>query len=82
MMEEQKTKKQSPQKADQDLRSSFISVAKLVTQLLKDLVKTYVTENTGKDKKMRKRIDKSIQIINNYQEMSTLLVKRHEFHRS
>ena len=73
---------QDGQKAEQDLKSTFISAAKLVTQLLKDLVKSYVTENTGKDKKMRKRVDKSIEIINNYQEMSTLLVKRHPLHRS
>ena len=50
-------------------KQSFTTVVSLVTTLLTDLQRTYVIDSTKKDKKMRKRIQKSIEIINSYQEM-------------
>ena len=56
-------------------------MANFVTTLLTDLEKTYITGNEKIDKKMRKRINKSIEIINNYQEVSNLIIKGDPFHK-
>ena len=42
----------------------FTSLANLVSALLSELTKTYVTGLSAQDKWMRKRVDKTIDIIN------------------
>ena len=56
-------------------------MANLVTTLLTDLEKTYIQGNDKMDKKMRKRINKSIEILNNHQEVSNLIIKGDPFQR-
>jgi len=60
-------------------KQSFTTVASLVSALLTDLERSYVTKETREDKKMRKRINKSIELINNYQELSNLIIKGNPF---
>ena len=57
----------------------FTTVSSLVTALLTELKKTYVTSDEVKDKKMRKRIKKTIEIVNSYHEMSNLIIKGNPF---
>jgi hypothetical protein len=52
----------------------------LVTAILTELRKTYVIGDEASDKKMRARILKTVSLINNYQEMSNMIIKRNPFH--
>ena len=56
-------------------------MANLVTTLLTDLEKTYIRGHDKIDKKMRKRITTSIDILNNNQEVSNLIIKNDPFQR-
>ena len=58
----------------------FTTLANLVTALLKELQRVYVTNNTPQDKKMRSRINKSIEIINNHSEITNIIIKSNPFH--
>jgi len=60
----------------------FTTVSNLLTVLLTDVQKQYITTDAAKDKRMRKRIKKSIEIINSLQEMSNLLIKRNPLKKS
>lgn len=51
---------------DPEVKDSFTSLAKLMTALLSEINRTYVTSQTPKDKKMRKRINQTIALVNNY----------------
>ena len=57
----------------------FISVANLVSAILTELKQTYVTAENQLDKKMRKTIEKTIQIVNSYGELSNLIIKGNPF---
>ena len=57
----------------------FMTVANLVTALFQELKREYVTEQTSKDKKMRNRINKSIELINGYSEISNLVITGNPF---
>ena len=58
----------------------FTTVANLVTALFMELQKTYVTGHTLRDKKMRKRIEKTVEIVNDHQEIANLIIKGNPFH--
>ena len=58
----------------------FTTVASLVTSLLNDIRSTYVIDESSRDRHMRRRIAKSIEIINGYQEISNLIIKGDPFH--
>ena len=53
----------------------FTTVANLVTALLNDVKNNFVVGDSNKDVKMRKRIQKVQNIVNDFHEMSQLLVK-------
>ena len=55
------------------------SVACLLTALLRELSTTYVTSNAPRDVTMRSRIEKSVEIINSYQELSKLIIHGNPF---
>jgi len=59
-----------------------MTLANLVTALLLELSKTYVTEDSVKDKKMRKRIKQTSELINSYKEISNVMIKGNPFHKS
>ena len=55
-------------------------MANLITALLQEIEKTYVTKQTIRDKKMRRRIDKTIEIVNDHHEIANLIIKGNPFH--
>ena len=57
----------------------FTTVANLITALLSELKRAYVVSHNAKDKKMRKRIDKTIDIVNNQPEIANLIIKGNPF---
>jgi len=58
----------------------FTTMGNLVTAILTELRKGYVHGESPTDRKMRNRIIKTISLINNYQEMSNMIIKRNPFH--
>jgi len=58
----------------------FTTMGNLVTAILTELRKNYVVGDSPRDKKMRTRIMKTVSLINNYQEMSNMIIKRNPFH--
>lgn len=46
-----------------------------------EVKRTYITGNTQQDKKIRKRISKTIEIVNEHQEIANLIIKGNPFHR-
>ena len=59
----------------------FTTVANLVTALFMEVKRTYITGKTQQDKKIRKRIEKTIEIVNEHQEIANLIIKGNPFHR-
>lgn len=64
---------------DEDEDTDLTSAAKVISSLLSDIKTQYVSGDTHLDKKMRKRIEKTIAITNNYYEMQNILIKRNPF---
>ena len=60
----------------------FVTIADLVTALLNELMQSYVSGPTLEDRKMRKRIDKTIEIINSRQEIANMIIRGNPFHKS
>ena len=58
---------------------TFMSLSNLITALLSELAKTYVYGATEFDVSMRSKIAKTIEIVNNYQEVSQILIKGDPF---
>ena len=50
-----------------------------MSAILTELKQTYVTAENQLDKKMRKTIEKTIQIVNSYGELSNLIIKGNPF---
>ena len=59
---------------------SFTTVADLITALLTELMQNYVVGNKMHDRKMRKRIDKTIDLVNSRQEIANLIIRGNPFH--
>ena len=57
----------------------FTTVANLVSALLTELSSNYVTGKNNNDKWMRKRIKKTIDIINSQHELASLIIKDNPF---
>ena len=55
-------------------------MANLVTAVLSELERTYVVASSEKDKKMRRRIRKTVELVNSSGEMQNLLIKQNPFH--
>ena len=64
---------------DEDEGTDLTSAAIVISSLLSDIKKQYVSGDTHLDKKMRNRIEKTIAITNNYYEMQNILIKRNPF---
>ena len=58
---------------------TFMSLSNLITALLSELAKSYVYGATEFDVSMRSKIAKTIEIVNNYQEVSQILIKGDPF---
>ena len=59
----------------------FMSMTSLLTALLTELKTEYVTNQNQKDKRMRFKINQTIDLINNYSEISNLVIKGNPFKR-
>ena len=60
----------------------FTTVANLVTAMLMELKRTYVTAPNTIDRKMRKRINRTIEIVNAQPEIANLIIKGNPFRQS
>ena len=58
---------------------AFMSLANLITALLDEITKHYVTGASALDKQMRFRINKTVEILNDYPELSNILLKGDPF---
>ena len=57
----------------------FITIANLVTNLLEELMGIYVTNDSHQDKKMRRRVNHTIELINNRIELSNMMISNDPF---
>ena len=58
---------------------AFMSLANLITALLNEITKHYMTGTSTLDKQMRYRINKTVEILNDYPELSNILIKGDPF---
>lgn len=58
---------------------AFMSLANLITALLDEITKHYVTGASALDKQMRFRINRTVEILNDYPELSNILLKGDPF---
>ena len=56
-----------------------MSLANLITALLDEITKHYVTGASALDKQMRFRINRTVEILNDYPELSNILLKGDPF---
>ena len=60
---------------------SFMTLADLITALLSELSNTYVTTDNSHDKKMRRKIKQTSELINSYKQISNVVLKGNPFHK-
>lgn len=59
---------------------SFTTVANIITALFMEVKKTYITGHALREKKMRQKIEKTIEIVNDHPEIANLIIKGNPFH--